>query len=180
MTATTSRSPTPLRSLRGWLRHQGAEYRNGADRPLAGYLSLLSVYATGTGAAALGAKALGRSAPKRLSPWDVAQLAIATHKVSRMIAKDPVTSPIRAPFTTYEGVSAPSELHEEVRGSGLRHSAGELLTCPMCLAQWVATAFCAGLVLAPVPTRLAMATFTAVAGSDFLQHAYVRLQQSTE
>jgi len=170
----------PITRIRSWARRQGIEYRNGADRPLAGYLALLGVYTTGTAAAVVAARGLGRSAPQRLSPWDVLQLAIATHKLSRTIAKDPVTSPLRAPFTTYEGVSAPSELHEEVRGHGLKHSAGELLTCPMCLAQWVATAFCAGLVLAPVPTRLAMATFTAVAGSDFLQHVYVRLQQATE
>jgi len=176
MTATSQ----PIAKLRTWAHRQGVEYRNGADRPLAGYLSLLTVYATGTGAAVVAARALGRPVPRRFSPWELTQLAIATHKVSRMIAKDPVTSPLRAPFTTYEGVSAPSELHEEVRGHGFKHSAGELLTCPMCLAQWVATAFCAGLVLAPVPTRLALATFTAVAGSDFLQHAYVRLQQATE
>jgi hypothetical protein len=171
---------SPVTRVRGWLRRQGVEYRNGADRPLAGYLSLFSVYATGTTTAVVVARLLGRRAPQRISPWDLTQLTLATHKVSRLIAKDPVTSPIRAPFTRYEGVSAPSELAEEVRGHGLRHSAGELLTCPMCLAQWVATAFTAGLVLAPVPTRLAMATFSAVAGSDFLQHAYVRLQQATE
>jgi len=170
----------PIARIRSWAQRQGTEYRNGSERPLGGYVSLLGVYATGTAAAVAAARGLGRPAPQRLSPWDVLQLAIATHKVSRMIAKDPVTSPLRAPFTRYEGVSAPSELHEEVRGHGLKHSAGELLTCPMCLAQWVATAFCAGLVLAPVPTRLAMATFTAVAGADFLQHLYVRLQQATE
>jgi hypothetical protein len=175
MTATRQ----PIDKLRGWARRQGVEYRNGADRPLSGYVSLMSVYASGTLAAAAAARLLGRSAP-RISPWDATQLAVATHKVSRMIAKDPVTSPLRAPFTTYEGVSAPSELHEEVRGHGFKHSAGELLTCPMCLAQWVATAFTAGLVLAPGPTRLALATFTAVAGSDFLQHVYVKLQQATE
>ncbi len=181
MTATRSAPRSgPAARLRGWAERQGVEYRNGADRPLAGYLQLLGVYGSGTLTAALAARLLGKSAPQRLSPWDVTQLAIATHKVSRMIAKDPVTSPLRAPFTTYEGVSAPSELHEEVRGHGLKHSAGELLTCPMCLAQWVATAFSAGLVLAPVPTRLAMATFTAVAGSDFLQHVYVRLQKANQ
>jgi hypothetical protein len=166
--------------LRGWAERQGVEYRNGADRPLAGYLQLLTVYGSGTLAAAAAARLLHRSAPERLDAWDVAQLAIATHRLSRTIAKDPVTSPLRAPFTTYGGLSAPSELHEEVRGHGFKHSAGELLTCPMCLAQWVATAFCAGLVLAPVPTRLAMATFTAVAGADFLQHVYVALQKATE
>ena len=112
--------------------------------------------------------------------WDVAQLAVTTHKLSRIIAKDPVTSPFRAPFTRYEGLSAAGELHEEVRGHGLSHSVGELLTCPMCLAQWVATAFGAGLVIAPAPTRLAMAVFTAVGGSDFLQHLYAALQQASE
>jgi hypothetical protein len=120
-----------------------------------------------------------RPAPSAFSPWDVLQLAVATHRLSRTLAKDPVTSPLRAPFTRYEGLSGPSELHEEVRGTGLRHSAGELLTCPMCLAQWVATGFCLGLVLAPVPTRLAISTFTAIAGADFLQHVYVKLQQAT-
>jgi hypothetical protein len=107
-------------------------------------------------------------------------LGIATHKASRTIAKDAVTSPLRAPFTTFEGSSAPGELHEEVRGDGIQHSAGELLSCPMCLAQWVATGLSLGLVFAPTATRLAMSTLTAVAASDFLQHLYVRLQQATE
>ena len=170
----------PITRLVGWAHRQAGAYRDGEERPLGGYLALMGVYGSGTAAAAVAARLLGRRAPNRVSPWEVVQLAVATHKVSRMIAKDPVTSPLRAPFTRYVGVSAPSELGEEVRGHGLQHSAGELLTCPMCLAQWVATAFCAGLVLAPVPTRLALATFTAVAGSDFLQHVYVKAQQSTE
>jgi uncharacterized protein DUF1360 len=166
--------------LRKWLREQGTAYRNGEERPLGGYLVLMSVYGSGTVLVALAARALGRPAPPQLSPWDLAQMTVATHKVSRRIAKDPVTSPLRAPFTRYSGTSAPSELAEEVRGHGLQHSVGELITCPMCLAQWVATAFTAGLVLAPVPTRLVMSTFTAVAGADFLQHLYAALQQASE
>jgi hypothetical protein len=166
-------------TLKGWPQRQAAQYRNGHDRPLGGYLKLMSVYASGAAAAAGAAKVMGRKAP-RLSPWDVVQLSAATHKLSRLIAKDPVTSPLRAPFTSYEGLSAPSELHEEVRGHGLQHSIGELITCPMCLAQWVATGFSLGLVFAPGPVRLVMSTFTAVAGADFLQHAYVKLQQATE
>lgn len=159
-----------------WARQQAEIYSNGNDRPLGGYVRLMAGYISGALAAV--ARLTGRSAP-RLSPWEVAQLAVATHKVSRLIAKDPVTSPFRAPFTTYEGVSAPSELHEEVRGSGLHHSVGELITCPMCLAQWVATGFTFGLIFAPAPVRLAMSTFTAVAGADFLQHVYVKAQQAT-
>jgi hypothetical protein len=50
----------------------------------------------------------------------------------------------------------------------------------MCMAQWVATGLSLGLVFAPATTRLVMSTFTAIAGADFLQHAYVKVQQATE
>lgn len=163
-----------------WWRRQAEEYRHGEERPLGGYLALLAAYATGTAGAAGAAKALGRELPDRLSPWDVVQLTAATHKLSRLIAKDPVTSPFRVPFTRFEGTSAPSELAEEVRGHGVQHSVGELITCPMCLAQWVATALVLGLVFAPAPSRLVMSTLTAIAGADFLQHAYAALQQAQE
>src|SRR5205807_1092615 len=84
-------------------------------------------------------------------------------KLSRRLAKDPVTSPIRAPFTRATGVSGPAELAEEVQGGGLRRAVGELLTCPFCLDQWVATAFVCGLTVAPRATRLVAATFTSAA-----------------
>lgn len=180
MTTMTQDGRQPVAGIRRWLREQGRAYRDGADRPLGGYLVLMSGYAAGTAAGGIAARRLGRTLPERLGPWDVLQLAIATHRLARTIAKDPVTSPLRAPFTSYAGTSAPGELAEEVRGHGLRHSVGELLACPMCLAQWVATMFGLGLVIAPRTTRLAMSTLTGVAGADFLQHLYVYLQKATE
>ena len=170
----------PATGLRGWLREQGRAYRNGEERPLGVYLVLSGGYAAGTVAAGLLAKRLGRKVPRRLDPWDVAQLAVATHRLARTIAKDPVTSPFRAPFTSYAGTSGPGELAEEVRGHGLQHSVGELLACPMCLGQWVATGLTLGLVVAPRITRLTLSTMTAVAGADFLQHLYVYLQKAAE
>jgi hypothetical protein len=166
--------------MTNWFHRQAIAYKNGNERPLGGYLTLMSVYGGGTAIAAAGARAFGRKAPAGISPWDLFQLTVATQKLARLIAKDPITSPLRAPFTTYDGLSAPAELKEEVRGHGLQHSLGELLICPMCLGQWVATAFMVGLVIAPQPTRLAMATFTAVSGADFLQYLYVRAQQATD
>jgi len=75
-----------------------------------------------------------------------------------------VTSPLRAPFAHYAGSGGPAEVMEETRhGSSLRHSLGELLTCPFCLDMWVATAFVIGLVFAPRVTRLIAGTFTALA-----------------
>jgi hypothetical protein len=166
--------------LRDWLRAEGDAYRAGHERPLAGYMTLMSIYGGGVVAGTLAARRMGKQPPRGLSVWDVTQLSIATHRISRTVAKDPVTSPVRAPFTRYEGVSAAAELDEQVRGRGLRHSLGELVSCPMCLAQWVATALCGGMVFAPRATRLVASTFTCVAGSDFLQYLYAALQQKTE
>jgi hypothetical protein len=106
-------------------------------------------------------------------------MALATHRLSVLVAKDSVTSPIRAPFTRYEGVEGPSKLKESVRGEGVRHSIGELLTCPFCLSQWTATGFAIGTVFAPRATRLVATTFAAVGLADLLQFARAKAQQAT-
>ena len=110
----------------------------------------------------------------------LAGAAVGTGGVGAALALADISSPLRAPFTRYSGTSGPAELAEEARGHGVRHAVGELITCPFCTGQWVATAYAAGMIFAPDATRLAGATMTAVAGSDWLQLAYARLQQSTE
>ncbi|XRQ12782.1 DUF1360 domain-containing protein [Actinomadura welshii] len=160
-------------------RREKEEYAAGEDRPLGSYLGTLAVYGLTTGALVVLGRRLRDRVPS-IGFADLALMTITTHKVSRLIAKDPVTSPLRAPFTRYSGTSGPAEVAEEVRGKGARHAVGELVTCPFCTAQWVATAYSAGLVFAPHATRLAGATMTAVAGSDWLQLAYARLQRSAE
>lgn len=168
-----------MAALRRWLHSEAEAYRRGQQRPLGGYAMLLGVYAGGTAVAAAGVLAARRTLPERVPVRDMVTMALASHKLARIITKDPVTSPLRVPFTAFDGASAPGELSDRVRGDGFRHAAGELMTCPMCMTQWVATAFTVGLVTAPRVTRLAMATFAAVAGSDFLQHFYVWLQENS-
>jgi Protein of unknown function (DUF1360) len=175
----TATVANPAHQIRAWATRQAETYRHGEDRPLGGYLAVMSAYSAGTAAVAGVAKLLGREGPEP-SPWDLVLMALCTQKVSRLVAKDPITSPVRAPFTSYRGLSAPGELAEEVRGHGLQHSLGELLTCPMCVSQWAATALSVGLVVRPRLTRRVMATFAAVGGADLLQHAYVALQQLSE
>jgi len=159
---------------------QGARYARGEERPLRGYAVTMSVY-LGT-VALLGAaiRISGTPLPDGLPGRDLALCAVATHKLSRLIAKDPVTSPLRAPFTTYEGTQGPSELAEQVRGDGARKSIGELLTCPFCTGMWVVTGFTAGLVLAPRPTRIAMGALSALAGADLLQFARTWVTRTAE
>ncbi|MBO0870755.1 MAG: DUF1360 domain-containing protein [Micromonosporaceae bacterium] len=160
------------------LRRLAAGYSPGKDRPLGGYLATLLGY-VGVCASLVGVAArTGHQAPERLSTQDVLLVSLATHKISRLLAKDPVTSPLRAPFTRYQHPNGDAELGERVRGSGLRRALGELISCPFCLGVWVATGFSAGLVFAPRLTRLVAVTFTAVAVSDLLQLGYAVAQQA--
>lgn len=150
------------------------EYAPHEHRPLDGYVVAMGAFGAMAGTLAVAARLSGRPVPERPALADVALLSIATHKLSRLVAKDAVTSPLRAPFTRYAAPAGAAELHEEVRddAGGLRHGVGELITCPFCLAVWVATGLTGGLVLAPRLTRLAATALTATAVSDFLQLAY--------
>ena len=141
----------------------------------------LSTYSGVVGALVAAGVATGRRGPERVSPWDVALTGIATHKMARIIAKDSVTTPLRAPFTAYQDAAGDAEVKEEIREHGTwKHATGELLTCPFCLAQWIATGFVAGHVFAPHFTRLAATVFASVALSDYLQLGYAALQRAAE
>jgi hypothetical protein len=141
------------------------------ERPLRGYAVALGAFAAAAGAVAGLARLTGRALP-RVSAGDVALLAVSTHKVSRLLTKDAVTSPLRAPFVQFEEPAGEAELNESPRGHGLQHTVGELITCPFCAAVWVAGGLAAGLVLAPRLTRFGMGVAAAVAGADFLHLAY--------
>ena len=159
-------------------RHERHAYAPDEDRPLGSFLVLMGAYGAAVAAGALLVRASGRELPERIDARDLALVTVATHRLARTIAKDPVTSPLRAPFTRFAGTSGEAELAEEVRGTGPRHALGELVTCPFCLAQWAATTFAFGLVLAPRPTRLAASVLTVVAGADLLQLAYAAAQEA--
>jgi hypothetical protein len=152
-------------------------YAGDEDRPLGGYLGALGAYAATAGTLTGAALLRGRRLPDRFSLGDTVLLSIATHKISRLIAKDAVTSPLRAPFTRYEEPAGDGEVNESVRGKGLRHAIGELISCPFCLAVWVSTGLTGGMVLAPRLARTVCVVMTAVATSDVLQLLYDSAKQ---
>ena len=140
--------------------------------PLVSFAAAMTVFAAAfTGALAL-ARRQGRELPERFGAADLATIAVGSHKLSRLLAKDKVTAPLRAPFTEFEGSDGPSEYSERARGSGARRAIGELLVCPYCLGLWVVAAFALGLLFAPRLTRFVASIFSALAISDFLQIAY--------
>jgi hypothetical protein len=146
------------------------------ERPLGGYAILTGTYATATAAFAAWLARSGRDVPDRMDARDLALVATATHKVSRLIAKDRVMSFARAPFTTFQDDAGPGEVEEAARGHGLRRATGELLVCPYCLGMWVSTALTAGLLVAPRATRWGMASASALLASDLLQIAYSKAE----
>jgi hypothetical protein len=168
-----SRSGAARATVETQAREEVESYKAGTDQPIGGYSALLSVYAI-TSAAIGGALLLRRKQlPKHISAGDLALLSVATFKASRVTARDAITSPLRTPFARYAGdADSPAEVREEVRGRGLRRVVGELITCPFCLGQWVATGFIGGFLFAPRVTRVVAATFTAAAVSDALQLGY--------
>jgi hypothetical protein len=143
-------------------------------RPLGSYAALTVVFNTVFGGALLAGR---RRLPERYDVGDVALLSVATYKLSRLLAKDRVTSGIRAPFTRFEGDAGAAEVDERARGRGLRRALGELLVCPYCLEQWVGGGFVVGMVFAPRATRATATMFTVVAGADVLQQGYTALRE---
>src|SRR5919109_3024651 len=151
-----------------------APFEDYADepRPLAPYGILSGIFAVAVGGSLVALRAAGKRLPKRIGAGDVVLAGVATHKLSRLLAKDKITSFLRAPFTEYQGSGGPGEVEEKPRGSGLRYATGELLVCPYCLGLWVAAAYGVGHVAAPRGTSFAGFVLTALTISDSLQIAY--------
>ena len=147
-----------------------------SDVDLPGFTGSLAVYAAGV-AAGTTYLALRRGLPDRYRVGDLLLGGVATHKFARLVARGSVTSPVRAPFTEFEGPAGAAEHDEKARGEhGVRHTIGELLTCPFCLGVWIGTTYVGCLTAAPRVARAWAAVFTVTSVSDFLQHGYARVR----
>src|SRR3954469_19661875 len=154
-------------------------YSPDEHKPLAGYAALTAVFNAAAAGFAAEHKRSRRKLPERLPAGDFLLLAAGTHKLSRLIAKDRVTSFLRSPFTRYTGEAGPSEVEEEPRGSGLQLAIGELVVCPYCVGQWGAGAFVAVYSRDPDATRMTASFFALLAASDSLHQAWMASQERT-
>ena len=155
-----------------------AEKEECEEQLLAEYAALLGFYVASV-AVLTGAAIEQKRFPKRFSLLDLALLGIATHKLSRIIAKDRITGILRAPFVSYIRCAGAGEVEEEPRGRGIQRGIGQLISCPYCMAPWCATALAFGLVFAPRVTRFFAGILASVAASDFLQRAYLAAKEKT-
>ncbi len=160
------------------LRAVYSDYSPGEDRPTGSYVVLMAAFSVLAASFAWWFRVSGRQLPERIDAGDLALVTVASHKASRLVSKDRVTSGIRAPFTKYQDDAGPGEVSEEPRGRGLRRAIGELLVCPYCLGMWTSAAFVAGLLVAPRFTRWVASVLTVFFGSDMLQIAYKKAEQT--
>lgn len=143
--------------------------------PLRQYAGLTAIFNAGLVGFLVAARRRG-ALPERLGAADIAEIGVASHKLSRLIAKDRVTSFLRAPFRRLEGEGGPNELEESTRGGGVQAAIGELVGCPYCLGLWVTAALAGGTVVAPRETRFVTGIFSALTIADFMQVAYKAAQ----
>jgi hypothetical protein len=143
--------------------------------PLGGYVTLVTLFGAGLGSALL----LASPRRMRVAAADPVLFGLATFQVARIISKDKVLAPLRAPFTQFEEPSGAGEIEESARGEGLQKAIGELLTCPYCLAPWVASAFAVGTLFAPRKTRWLASIFAMVALADLCQQGYAALRKTS-
>lgn len=147
------------------------------EKPLGGYAALIGLFTVALGGALAAASATEEDARPELHWSDLVLLGVATHKLSRIATKDLVTSPFRAPFVKFKKSAGAGEVEEEARGEGLQEAVGDLITCPYCIAPWIASALVFGFQRAPRATRLVSSIFCITAASDFLNQLYAKAKE---
>jgi Protein of unknown function (DUF1360) len=142
--------------------------------PYAGYAGIMSTFAGGLVAA--GALAKHRDAREH-TPLDLAVASFATFKAARTIARDEVTSFIRAPFVAGEAHEGKEDLIET---GDLYQAIGELVTCSRCIGTWCAAGLASPQILAPRFGRLLAWSLAAAGTNDWLQGGFATLTHKSD
>jgi hypothetical protein len=147
--------------------------RGHEEEPLRGYLAVTALFVAAT---TIGLVGLRRSRGKIPTPdlLDLFVLGAGTLRLSRLVSRDKVMSPVRAPFTEIERDKANGEARERARGSGAVRAIGELLTCPRCTAMWASGALCLTYFWAPDLGRSVGVILASAAVSDVANRAFAK------
>jgi hypothetical protein len=149
------------------------------SRPIGGYGALLGAFGVLFGGALAGLSHANLLRNQK-SAGELALLAVATHKLTRILTLDFVTMPLRAPFVTYEGSAGAGEVEQSSKGTGLQRAIGDLVTCPFCSGPWIASALLAASLVRPRATRFLTTMLALTTASDFLHHAYRRAKKGCD
>jgi hypothetical protein len=144
--------------------------------PYASYAAITGTFAGGLAAAGALSRLLDRD-PQCQTALDLAVLSVATFKAGRTLARDEVTSFIRAPFVQGE---AHCGNEDPVESGDLHQALGELVTCSRCVGTWAAAGLAATQVLAPRFGRLLTWSLGAAGVNDFLQAGFTALAHKAD
>jgi Protein of unknown function (DUF1360) len=143
--------------------------------PYGAYAAITFAFGGSLAAAAALARLLGRD-PREGTTLDLVVLSAATFKAARTIARDEVTSFLRAPFVEGEAHAGDEEAKET---GDLQQAIGELVTCSRCIGTWAAAGLASTQILAPRVGRLLTWTLAAAGANDFLQAGFAALTQKS-
>ena len=90
---------------------------------------------------------------RAIAPMDLALLALATVRLSRLTAWEGITSFMRLPLVQHGPHDPVTGPEQKPRGRGLVRAFGELILCTTCAGTWIAALLTYGLYLAPSFTR---------------------------
>jgi Protein of unknown function (DUF1360) len=141
--------------------------------PYLAYAVITGSFAGGLAAAGGLSRLLGRD-PQCQTPLDLVVLSAASFKAARTLARDEVTSFLRAPFVqgeAHEGGEEPLETGD------FQQAIGELITCSRCVGTWAAAGLASIQVLAPRFGRLLTWSLGAAGINDFLQAGFGALSE---
>lgn len=167
-------------SQEGLMRPELVRGYGGDELPLAGYAALVGAYGAAFAVLLVATKNAERPQRERIGLADMLLLGAATYKLSRLIAKDRVLAPLRAPFVEYEDSAGANELQEKSRGQGIQRAIGDLITCPYCLSVWAATALTFGLMLNPRVTRLIGSVLATTSVADALNMVHAAAKKAAD
>src|SRR5207248_6867609 len=147
--------------------------RSRTSPPYEAYAAIMGVFVGGLGVAGLAARIFDRN-PACQSALDFVVLSAASFKAARTLARDEVTSFLRAPFVEGEA----HEGDEEPLESGdFRQAIGELVTCSRCGGTWAAAFLACSQILAPRFGRLLTWSLAAAGVNDWLQAGFSALNE---
>jgi hypothetical protein len=88
------------------------------------------------------------------SVFDFVLLSLATYRLGHLVAYDRVMEPFRSPFARTVPDSTGAGESVEAKGEGVRHTIGQLITCPICAGTWIAAGLVFALAWLPELTRI--------------------------
>lgn len=120
--------------------------------------------------------------PKQVGWKDWILMALATFRMSRLVAYDKIMETYRSPVveTVPHDSGAGDTTQARAGTTGIKRALGEMISCPICNGTWIAAGLVYGLSLAPRYTRTLMTIMSVAGATEIAQAAFEAMQWNGE